>query len=115
MNKDPRFERAAQETISRELEALEKRIMSDLAGMIMEAHTALAEAQVFQKFGDYLKGRKPVNSDLPVFKRMIEEAVESNDQSFSQYFTVVVERDSVNRNLIGFEFKVKPEVFLGQR
>jgi hypothetical protein len=106
-----KFDKAAQATVSDELAALEKRILSELAGMITEAHTKLTESGVFAKFTQHLNGRKPSDNDVLYFKRLIEKVVYKNDVSFSKYFDVIVERDTVNRATIGFEFKVKPNLF----
>jgi len=110
-NKAPNFDKAAQDTVQSELAALEKRILSDLAGMIGEAHTHLTQSNVFARFKSHLNGRNPGLSDLNYLKRLIEVEVEENDKSFLKYFDVIVERDPRNKSNIGFEFRVKPEIF----
>lgn len=106
-----RFDRAAKETVSNELAALEKRILSDLAGMIGDAHEYLSKSRVFDRFKTHLNGRIPGLYDIDYLKRLIELAVEENDKKFLKYFDVIVERDPRNRSNIGYEFKVKPEIF----
>jgi hypothetical protein len=110
MNKD-RFNKAAQSTVNAEIEAIEKRIMRDLAGMIIEAHNCLADSKIFDRFKTHLNGRKPGPSDVQYLKRLIEVAVDKNDPSFSKYLEVIVERDPVNKSNIGYEFKVKSSAF----
>lgn len=107
----PQFEKAAQKSIADEAVLLEKRILSDLAEMITEAHTRLVESGVFDKFKAHLAGRKPTESDVRHFKKLIEQAVFANDALFKKYFDVIVERDPSNRANIGFEFRVKPDLF----
>ncbi len=106
-----RFDKAAQETVTGEIAALEKRIMSDLAEMIGDAHTLLMESKVFDRFSKHLNGRIPGLDDLNYLKRLIEVTVEDHNKVFLKYFDVVVERDPRNKKNIGFEFRVKPELF----
>ncbi|MFA5403687.1 MAG: hypothetical protein WC358_02015 [Ignavibacteria bacterium] len=106
-----RFDKAAEDTVTSEIATLEKRILSDLAEMIGDAHTLLAESKVFDRFKSHLKGRTPGLADLNYLKRLIEIAVEEHNKAFLKYFEVVVERDPRNKSLVGYEFKVKPELF----
>lgn len=111
MRNDERFNRAAKSTVDKELSFLEKKIMSDLAAMILEAHTKLSESDVFPKFKKRLNGKFPNLSDIKYFKDQITKIVLENDSSFCKYFDIVVERDPTNRASIGYEFKVKPTAF----
>lgn len=106
-----RFDKAAQETVTSEITVLEKRIMSDLAEMIGDAHTLLMESKVFDRFKKHLNGRIPGLEDINYLKRLIEVAVEEHNKVFLKYFDVIVERDPRNKTNIGFEFRVKPELF----
>lgn len=101
----------ARKVASTEADILEKKILSDLAEMICEAHTAVSDAMVFQEFYKSMKGRTIVSSDFRRLKGEIEAIVTSYDPKFLDYFDVVVERDIVHRHLIGLEFKVKPRIF----
>lgn len=111
MASSDKFNKAAQQVVSDELAALEKRILSDLAGMISDAHSALMESRVYQRFYAHLNGRKPGLSDLSYFKKLIELESDKHNPLLKNYFDVIVERDPRDKSRIGFEFRVKPSLF----
>ena len=106
-----RFDKAIQKGVTTEMEILTKRIMSDLAVMVVEAHNHIQTLGIFPKFKSKLKGSIAKSDDLRRLKAEIETAVDSNDPNLLKYFKVVLFQDSKNRRLVGLEFKLRENIF----
>lgn len=103
------FSRAAEKSVTKELDELGKKILSDLAEMISDAHSLIIESEIFPKFSRKLNGRIADTSDLNSLRSNIIETINEHNPGFLIYFDVIVELDNNNPKNIGFEFKIKPE------
>lgn len=101
-----KFDEAASRVVRAEMEDLEKAILSDLAGMIGEAHTIVRENNIFAGFNKYLNGRDPKNKDLLRLDKMISDAIMSENPKILEYLNIDLEIDRYNPKMIGLQFTV---------